>query len=189
MDSSKLAIKFFADDSSTLKAEELVPVFHQWIQTQAVAGHQPIDVADYAHVKNGPGVMLIAHEGQFGYDLADGQPGLLYLRMRPLDGSFDTRLIAVASAALGACARIEQALPGKIHFRSDRILFRINDRLNAPNTPETFEQIESQLHAFFSKLLGGAIRIEHRADVTRPFEVLIRGPGAASVEKILATLV
>lgn len=189
MDSFKLAVKLFADGSSTLKAEELAPVFHNWIQTQAVAGHQIIDVADYKHVTNGPGVVLIAHEGQFGYDLADSQPGLLYSRMRSLDGSFETRLSAVAATALTACARIEQALPEKIHFRSDLVLFRINDRLAAPNTPATFKQLEPQLHAFFAKLLGGPVRIEHRADPARPFEVMIHALTGGSIEKMLASLV
>ena len=188
MDSSKLALKFFADDSSTLTPEELVPVFHSWIQNQVVPGHQLIDVADYKHVIDGPGIMLIAHESQFGYDLGDGKPGLLYSRMRPLEGSFESRLSAVAATTLAACARIEQAFPGKIHFRSDRVLFRVNDRLAAPNTLETFKQLEPQLQTFFARLLGGGVRIEHRTDPARPFETIITGPAAGSLEKMLATL-
>ena len=178
MDSSKLAVKFFADDSSTLTLEELVPVFHSWIQNQAVPGHQLIDVADYKHVTNGPGIMLIAHEGQFGYDLGEGKPGLLYSRMRALQGSFEKKLSDVAAVALTACSRIEQAVPGKIHFRTDRVLFRINDRLAAPNTPATFKLLESQLQAFFGKLLGGAVRMEHRTDAARPFEIVVQGQAA-----------
>ena len=189
MDSFKLAIKFFADASSTLKAEELVPFFHHWIQTQAISGHQPIDVADYAHVKNGPGVMLIAYEGQFGYDQADGEPGLLYSRMRELEGSFETRLNAVAAAALGACARIEEALPGKIHFRTDRVLFRINDRLLAPNNSETLKQVEAPLQTFFAKLLDGPVRMEHRVDAARPFELMVHGSADGSIKQMLATRV
>jgi hypothetical protein len=174
MDSSKLAFKFFADDSSTLSPEELMPVFHGWIQNQVVQHHQLIDVADYKHVINGPGVMLIAHEGQFGYDMGEGTPGLLYSRMRPLEGSFESRLSATASVALAACTRLEQTLPGKIAFRSDRVLFRINDRLAAPSTPATFQELLPQVQSFFTKLLGAAVQIEHRADVERPFEVVIR---------------
>jgi hypothetical protein len=188
MDSSKLAVKFFADDSSTLTPEELVPIFHSWIQNQVVPGQQLIDVADYKHVINGPGVMLIAHEGQFGYDWGDGKPGLLYLRMRPLEGSFEKKLGEVAAVALAACARMQQALPGKIRFRSDRVLFRISDRLAAPNTPATFEQLKPQLQAFFAKLLGGSVRIEHRGDAARPFEVVVHGQAGGSIEKMLGVL-
>jgi hypothetical protein len=185
MDSSKLAFKFFADDSSTLLPEELIPVFHTWIQNQVVPGHQLIDVADYKHVINGPGVMLIAHEGQFGYDLGEGKPGLLYSRMRPLDGSFESRLSDAAAVALTGCVRLEQALPGKIRFRSDRVLFRINDRLAAPNNPATFQGLQPQLHSFFTKLLGGDVQIEYRHDADRPFEVVIHTQADKRVGMVL----
>ena len=35
-----------------------------------------IDVADYSHVPDGPGVMLVAHEGFFSLDQENHQPGL-----------------------------------------------------------------------------------------------------------------
>jgi hypothetical protein len=189
MDSFKLALKFFADASSTLSCEDLVPVFHAWIQGQAIPGHQLIDVADYKHVINGPGVMLIAHEGHFGYDLAEGQPGLLYARQRPMTASFEQKLHAVAATALAACGRVEQALPGKIRFRTDKASFRINDRLLAPNTAETFRHVEPQLQAFLGKLLGAPVRLEHHADAVRAFEVSVQGRGGDSVERLLARLV
>jgi hypothetical protein len=189
MDSFKLALKFFADPSSTVTCEELVPVFHAWIQNQAIPGHQLIDVADYKHVINGPGVMLIAHEGHFGYDLAEGQPGLLYARQRSMTGSFEQRLHEVAATALSACGLIEQALPGKIRFRTDKVSFRINDRLLAPNTAETFRTVEPQLQAFFGKLLGAPVRLAHHVDSVRPFEVDVHGKGGNSIEHLLAKLV
>jgi hypothetical protein len=189
MDSFKLAIKFFADASSTLECAALAPVFQSWIQQAVFPGHQLIDVADYKHVINGPGVMLIAHEGHFGYDLADGKPGLLYARQRSLTGSFEQKLHSIAATALAACGRIEQAVPGKVRFRTDSVLFRINDRLLAPNSAETFRQVEPQLQAFFGKLLGGPVRLEHRADPARPLDVAVHGKGADSVEQLLARLV
>jgi len=176
MDSFKLALKFFADTSSSLTCEDLVPVFHAWIQSQAIPGHQLIDVADYKHVINGPGVMLIAHEGHFGYDLAEGQPGLLYSRQRSMAGSFEQKLHDVVATTQSACRLIEQALPGEIRFRTDKAVFRINDRLLAPNTAETFRAVEPQLQAFFGNLLGAAVRLEHHADALRPFEVAVHFP-------------
>src|SRR5581483_1646097 len=94
MDSHKLAVKFFIEDPSGLKTDEdFVPVFHRWIQTRAIADHQLIDVADYAHVKEGPGTLLVSHEANFHADLGGGRLGLLYVRKQPLPGgTFAERL-------------------------------------------------------------------------------------------------
>ena len=59
MDSHKIAVKFFADVTGTQNDLHFVPIFHSWIQAQAVPEHLLIDVADYAHVHNGPGTCLI----------------------------------------------------------------------------------------------------------------------------------
>jgi hypothetical protein len=174
MDSYKLAIKWFAQDAKAVALEALVPVFHSWIQNRSLPNHQAIDVANYAHVVHGPGVVLVAHEGNFAYDLAEGRPGLLYYRQRPLSGNFEQRLSAVCAASLAACALLEQS-PG-IAFHTDRVLLRINDRLLAPNTAETFKSVEPALRTFFSTLLGGPVTLKHLAGVERPFEVAIQGP-------------
>src|SRR5258706_13193320 len=80
MDSSKLAVKFFATDASALHAEVFVPIFHKWIQTRALPDHLLIDVADYKHVPAGPGTVLVAHEANLSIDQADNRLGLLYAR-------------------------------------------------------------------------------------------------------------
>jgi len=53
----RIALKIFLDDESLLEPGDVIPVFHRWIQTQAVDGLL-IDVADYSHVHHGPGVVV-----------------------------------------------------------------------------------------------------------------------------------
>ena len=43
-----------------------------------------VDVADYKHMIDGPGIMLISHEGNFSIDLQDGEVGFMYIRKQPL---------------------------------------------------------------------------------------------------------
>ena len=62
-----LKVFFTPQTASTFKTREVIPVFHRWIQTQAVDGLL-IDVADYTHLPTGPAVILIAHEGQYSID-------------------------------------------------------------------------------------------------------------------------
>ena len=59
MDTPKFDLKLFLHDASDLQLHTLIPVFHGWIQTRALADVL-IDVVDYRHVPDGPGVMLIA---------------------------------------------------------------------------------------------------------------------------------
>ena len=64
MDLNKFGIKFFAQDADGFAILKLIPVYHRWIQQNALEDLL-IDVADYSHVPSGPGVMLIAHEGNY----------------------------------------------------------------------------------------------------------------------------
>src|SRR5215216_2280933 len=78
METHKIIVKFFVEDASRIRGEQFVPIFHSWIQQQAIPGHLLIDVADYQHVSGGPGTVLVAHEANFSMDGEEGRLGLLY---------------------------------------------------------------------------------------------------------------
>src|SRR5205814_2440254 len=121
-----------------VKLADVVPVFHSWIQLHLISDHLLIDVADYAHLPDGPGVVLVSHEANFYFDRFDGKPGFTYQRKQSLPGSFEDRLRFCFGAALQACNLLEtnSSLPG-IRLRTNEMELKINDRLLAPNTPET----------------------------------------------------
>ena len=193
MDSHKLIVKFFARDAAPVPLAEFVPVFHGFIQQKALPDHLLIDVADYQHVHHGPGIVLVAHEGNFYTDTGEGRLGLMYQRKQPVPGA-DTlrdRLAHVAAAALRACVRLEEepALGGRVQFRTDELLFRVNDRLLAPNTPETFAAVEPDLRAFLSDLYpGDEIRLEPRHSPPTLFEVRVTVGASAPARDLLERL-
>jgi hypothetical protein len=193
MDTHKLCLKLFLENPGAIHRDALVPVFHRWIQARAVPEHLLVDVADYAHVRHGPGVVLVSHEANFSLDAADGRTGLLYQRKQPFPGAadFGGRLAAAFRHALAAAARLEAepAFEGRAKFKTDEIEFRIADRLHAPGTREAFETVKLELEAFGLKLLGGAsFHLQHHADPERPFEVTIQTDGTRSVGDLLARL-
>src|SRR3982751_582210 len=100
MDSSKFSVKFFLQNGASLPEKTIVPLFHSWIQQQAIADHLLIDVADYAHVQSGPGVVLVAHQGNFSTDASAGRIGLMYQRKMPIDGDATARLKHVLRTTL-----------------------------------------------------------------------------------------
>src|SRR3954447_5457899 len=152
MNAQKLAVKLFLQDPSQAHGLKLLPVFQQWIQFHAMDEHLMIDVADYDHVPDGPGTVLVSHEANLYVDHLNGRPGLTYQRKQPLPGPFADRLATVFRYTLDAAARLEQN-PG-LRFRTDEVSVRIADRLLAPNTPETFEAVRRDLEAFTLTLFG-----------------------------------
>jgi hypothetical protein len=192
MESHKLCVKLFADGAAGLPLGAFVPVFHGWIRDQSLPEHLLIDVADYAHVPGGPGTVLVAHEANIHFDRADGAPGLLYVRKQPVAAagrSFRRRLASVFRAALQAAEKL-QAEPalGGLRFRGDEAVFRVNDRLLAPNNEATFSRISPDLQAFVAELYRGDAALEHKHDAERLFEVRIKSTASASVTELLARL-
>ena len=134
----RIALKIFLDDEAAVEPADVIPVFHRWIQTQAVDGLL-IDVADYSHMATGPCVLLVAHEGHYVLDRAGGRLGLQYARRRPLDGPLQDRLAVLGRILLraGRLLETDRSLPGPVRFRGNEIECIANDRLLAPNIAET----------------------------------------------------
>ena len=76
-----IKVKFFVEAPNAVDLPAFIPLFHRWIQKKTVEGLL-IDVADYQHVPEGPGILLMGHEGNYAMDMANGRPGLLYSRKR-----------------------------------------------------------------------------------------------------------
>jgi hypothetical protein len=166
MDSSKLSFKLFIDQPpESLDLERFVPIFHSWIQTRAIADHLLIDVADYAHVHNGPGIVLVSHEANYSLDTRGGRAGLTYQRKQPIPGTFAERLGAAFHSTQQAASLLSQ----HVRFRTDESELRICDRLRAPNTSQTFESVKPDL----LKLWPGA-KLAHAPNELELFTVIIR---------------
>jgi hypothetical protein len=157
MDLHKFGIKFFAEDGAKLDILKLIPMYHRWIQQSALEDLL-IDVADYSHVPAGPGVMLIAHEGNYALDETNHERGVLYYSKRRLDGELPERLAQVASKALKAAQLMsaDTELEGALKLPGNRLQFFANDRLAAPNTDAAYAELEPALEAFLDRLYAGA---------------------------------
>jgi hypothetical protein len=117
----RLALKLFA--TRPIARADLHPfigVFHRFIQQAAVPGLL-IDVADYAHVPDGPGVILIGHEVDYGIDLAGGRTGLLTTRKRGGDAGLPELFRDTLGKALAAARAIEADDAVSIRFAPDAL--------------------------------------------------------------------
>jgi hypothetical protein len=196
MDTLKYELKFFLDDASGVELEEFIPVFHDWIQTQQLE-ELLIDVADYRHVPQGPGVVLIAHDAHYVMDLTDERLGLLYSRRRETHPSrcaiesVEDRLKSVWHCALTACQRLaaHPALHGRLQFRGNELLLRCNDRLQAPNTTAAYDDLCQHLEPFLATLYPGQrVEVEHMREHTSRLTVAIKVPEPLDVDTLLTRL-
>ena len=188
MNVQHINIKFFIENPEEVKLEEYSGVFNSWIQRH-VTPERLIDVADYTHVHNGPGVILIGHEADYSLDARAGRLGLLYNRKAPLAGSTLEKLTQAARAALTAVRRLEKE--NGLKFSGGEIQVAINDRLLVPNTPESFTALQPDLKTFFNTLYGGADHIltYQSSNPRERFTVVAKAATEFDIETLFRVLV
>ena len=189
MKPNRLGVKFFIDTPASVDLPAIVPIFQRWIQEHAVDG-MLIDVIDYKHVQNGPGIVLIGHEGDYGLDIAEGRPGLLYIRKRDGSETLKDQLQIAFRLALSACRQLEaeKTLQGlKFNLSEAKIIFL--DRLHTPNTPETFDAVRDEVQAFLSELFDGDVELQRVDDDPRlVFAIHVHTSESAVLETLLDRL-
>ena len=155
----RFAVKLYLEPGSTLAPRGCIEIFHRWIQERAVPGLL-IDVADYTHLTGGPRVVLVAHEGHYALDDADGRMGLVYTRRQPLEGTLPERLAAAAGMLLAAAERLERDTAGLADggatFLANQIAVVANDRLAAPRTPDAEAALRDAVGVLGARLFGDA---------------------------------
>jgi hypothetical protein len=186
MNVQHINIKFFIQNPEAVNLAEYSAVFNTWIQRH-VTDELLIDVADYLHVHNGPGLILIGHEADYSLDNRAGRLGLLYNRKGLLEGTTQEKLTQAAQAALTAAYLLEKENGLKFNGQEAQII--INDRLIAPNTAQTFAALEPDLRTFFDRLYHGTeYTIMNHVDPRERFTVNIKAEADFSVETLLKTL-
>lgn len=185
MDLQRIAAKLYVTDASAIGsgAAEYIPIFHRWIQSGELSG-LPLDVADYGHVIDGPGVMLIGHESDRALDLSGGRPGFTYVRKREATGSRRERFAQVIAETVGGAQRLEAEPPLEraVMFRTDELQITVFDRLNAPNSGATLAALSDDISAAVGDVLPGAqTSLAQVGDERRPFRVEVAITGVAQL--------
>ena len=163
MNVEQVRVKIYADNSisngiseSAVVQDELLPVFHRWIREHRLGDRLLIDVADYRHVRHGPGVMLIADEAHYGLDDGAGRRGLRYTRKRDIPGPASEKIASALDATLQAAIALEEepTLAGRLTFRGDRLRIEIASRLHGPNTPQARAELTPELTVVLDARFG-----------------------------------
>lgn len=190
MNCQRLTVKFFIQDPVAVDLEDFVPIFHRWIQNQSLEGLL-IDVADYKHIHNGPGIVLIGDRADYAIDMGEGRPGLLLRRKRQAKAEqpLTTKLGESIHLALRAVHALENdsTLRGRIAFRTDEIVFGFPDRLNLPNNSRALSLINAQILTVLKSFYPGVdLKIEPASsDPRRVFALNVRAPAPPEVSALI----
>lgn len=188
MDLQKLNVKLFVQQPNNIPLTDFIAVFHGWIQATDGIYH---DVADYSHMQDGPGMVLVAREAHVSMDETGGRRGLLYSQKTPLPGTNQEKLCAVLRAALENCRRLtnEPALEAKLCFRINEVEIAVNDRLAVPNTKQSFDTLKPDFDSAARRLFRPVgYALTHKADSRQRFTVTIHAAQPMSLEALFTNL-
>lgn len=186
----KINWKLFIDRPESVATSDFFKVFNTWIPNSPEIF---VDVADYAHVHDGPLTVLVGHYVDYCLDAGDRRLGLLYncKRKRRDPGqapvSLESSLAELFTAAKRLCA--DPVFQGKLAFKGDELSFLVNDRALAPNTAATFRAFEPGLNALCTALYSkGAYTLTPVNEPKQRFRVTIKNTAGRSIDDCLKRL-
>ena len=186
MELQKIEIKFFAVEREPVPLTAFIDLFHGWIQASDGVYH---DVADYSHMHQGPGIVLVAPDFYVSVDETGGRRGFLFSQKAPLDGTNQERLARVFQSAVENCRRLqaEPIVRGKMEFRFDEFEITLNDRLLAPNGDASYQALKSEIEPFASRLYGGApVALQQESDARRRVRLRIQAMAPVELAGLLS---
>jgi len=184
--SERLQLKLYLLPSEHFEVEALIPVFHRFIREQLIK-ELLIDVVDYSHVPDGPGVVLIGHGADFYVGALDGAYGLVYSRKRGGPGP-EARLEDALRRLINAARLLEQENGLNLRFNTAALSLRLTDRLHAPNDDATFAQTKAEVEALFARVYGGSVALERLPTSKEPLSLRIEASSSPSLEALLEKL-
>ena len=143
--------------------DRLIAVFGRW---RLEDGEEIVDLQDYSHVPNGPGIVLVSKRWVLSVDYGAGRPGFLLSNRKGLEGSTAERLAAATKLALAKCQRLldEAEMDGVAPASSKSVTVALNDRLHYPPTDATDAELAPAMQSLAGGLFGQDGNVE-RTDV------------------------
>lgn len=154
MDLQQINIKVFTTEESKVNYTNFIKVFNRWMEEADSDDY--LNYADYSHVDAGPGVLLILKQANYSIDNAYHEYGFLYNRKHTVEGDNGDKIRQALAEVLSKCEQLEASaeLENAVHFNGADLLFMINNRHIAPNTPEVAASVEADLTPVLQQMYG-----------------------------------
>ena len=186
-DLQRLHVKLLADAPPDLRLDPFLAIFGRWRQDKAHPAEW-IDLADYAHMAKGPGILLVGKQGNLSINREDPGLGLLYAGKAGFEGSEEARIIE----AFRRCLELTLAILGEPEYPTDLKLepgsweLFINDRLDFPNNEATDTALRPAIESALDVLFGpGGYTLTRDGDPQRRYAFSIRAVAAGDLAALL----
>ncbi|MBG99966.1 MAG: hypothetical protein CMN58_06435 [Solibacterales bacterium] len=155
VDLQRIHLKLLAEAPSSFSVDPFLSIFARQRSEQENLECW-VDLADYAHMPRGAGMLLVGHRANFSIDLGDPGPGFLYAGKLGLTGSIEKRILETFSRCLALVEVLlkQPEYPNSLEPCWGSWELVINDRLIAPNTAETDTALRSDIETALNVLFG-----------------------------------
>ena len=181
MNVSQLSAKILG--TGTINQVALIPIFHKWIREKRLGDDKVlIDVADYRHVPDGPGIMIVADHAHYGLDeMIQGQ-GLIFNRKRDAAGPVAEKLNEALTEVLAAAAALqaEPTMAGKANFGSGKLVIQVFSRLHATNGQDDFLTFSEAAAPVLDKVFPDGYTIHAHGRASDPLTLYIEAESDTS---------
>ena len=161
IDLQRIHVKILTDAPAKLDLSPFLNIFGRWrADKKHPAGW--VDLADYAHVPRGMGIVLVGFNANFAFDMADDDgrsaPGILYAAKKGLTGAPAERIASVLKSCfeLSRLLIAEREFPKSVQLRTDALEIRFADRLVTPNTKAMYEELCPSVVQVLDQLYGAS---------------------------------
>ncbi len=186
-DLQRINAKLMADAGANLNIDSILAIFGRWRQDRDHPSDW-VDLADYAHMAKGQGILLVGKQGNFAVDLTDPGPGLLYCGKKDFEGPVVDRVLEAMRRCLALAVPLvaEPEYPADLKPQPGSWELTVNDRLDFPNTGETDKQLGPSIKSVLDSVFGsGNYTAEREPDPQRRYAYSVRTEWPAGVKELL----
>ena len=106
MELQRIQVKVFLDRTTGFSIDPFIAILDDWRREPVgFPDNEWIDFVDYAHVQDGPGVVLVGRSYNISADMGDGEVAMMFRGRRGLTGTDDERFAFGLRAAHRAAIR------------------------------------------------------------------------------------
>ncbi len=186
MDLQRINLKLLADAPPDFSVDSFLAIFGRW-RNDATNPAAWFDLADYAHMPKGAGVVLVGKQGNFSIDLGDPGPGLLYCGKQDYSGPVEQRITETFQRCLALVKPLltEPEYPPDLEVQPGKWELAINDRLDSPNTGATDRELRPGISAALDTVFGpGAYAMERESDPQKRYGFSIRSSQITTIDDL-----
>ena len=186
-DLQRINAKLMADAPADLNIDSILAIFGRWRHDKDHPSDW-VDLADYAHMARGQGILLVGKQGNFSVDLTDPGPGLLYAGKKDFQGPAANRVLEAIRRCLALAVPLvgEPEYPTGLKLQPGWWELTINDRLDFPNTDETDGQLGPDIRSALDTVFGaGNYRAEREPNPGRRYAYSVRAKWPGGVKELL----